>query len=167
MALALKKLVGQFGMSQETSEDCVETMTSRWHRLFAELRAKACARILAQSLPRSFSGGQPTVFTSSPSYIVAYGRLHRSAWRRLLHGAGSAELSCPLFAPPRTPTDSPMTRWSDGFEHTVADISCEDLRALLGGAKNKRDMWHKLRGGGIQRADIECSRNGGKTEHCS
>ena len=31
-----------------------------------------------------------------------------------------------------------MARWSDGFEHSVAEISCEDLQTIVVGFKNTR-----------------------------
>ena len=45
-----------------------------------------------------------------------------------------------LCVPPGAePTDSLVARWSDGLVHSVADISCDDLQTMLGGAEHKID----------------------------
>ena len=76
-------------------------------------------------------------------------------------------MSSPLFWPEGAqPTDSPMARWSDGFEHTVTDITCEELQSTAA-AGTKRDMPTVVWEGSNARAHIECSRNGDKIEHCS
>ena len=118
----------------------LETMTNRLQNL---------CRTVSQSLRKNPSSEFASTFPWSPTatdtaaepgYTVVYDRELRLAWRRSQDGTGPAEMSSPLFAPEGAqPTDSPMARWSDGFEHTVTDITCEELRATAA-ADNKRDM---------------------------
>ena len=158
VSAASKQLVVQFGMSPDSSKDWVETMTDRLQNL---------CRTVSQSLrkkPRSeFAATFPWSATTKDTtaefgYIVGYDRGElRLARRRLHDGTGPAEMLSPLFVPEGAkPTDSPMARWSDGFEHTVTDITCEGLQATAA-ADNKQDMLTAVWEGSIARANIECS----------
>ena len=134
---AFKQLVVQFGMSKDASKDWVETMTNRLQNL-----CKTVSQSLRKNPSSEFASTFPwsptaTDTAAEPGYIVVYDRELRLAWRRLHDGTRPAEMSSPLFAPKGAqPTDSPMARWSDGFEHTMTDITCEELRATAA-ADNK------------------------------
>ena len=156
MSAALKQVV--VGMSQDSSKDWVDTMTNRLQNL---------CRTVSQSLrknPRSeFAATFPWRPTTTDTaaelgYIVGYDRELRLAWRRMQDGTGPTEMSSPLFLPGAAqPTDSSMARWSDGFEHTVTDITC--------GCRQQNETCRLLRGrGSVARANIECSCNGDKIE---
>ena len=76
---------------------------------------------------KKFQWSQATAITSSPSNIVEYDGELRLAWRRLPDGTGTAELSYSPFMPQRAkPTAKAL--WSDGFEHSVVDISRKQKR---------------------------------------
>ena len=142
VSAALRQLVVQFGVSPDSSKDCLETMANRLQNL---------CKTVSQSLRKNPRSEFAASFPWSPTgYIAGYDRELRSAWRRLQDGTGPAEMSSPLFVPEGAqPTDSPMARWSVGFEHTVTDITCEELQATAA-ADNKRDKptvvwWDPLR----------------------
>ena len=127
-------------MSQESSKDWVGTMTNRLQKL---------CRTMSRSLRKNPSSDFADKFLWRPAttdtavelgHTVDYDRELRLAWRRLQDGTRPAEMSSLLFLPEGAQaTDSPMAHWSDGFEHTVTDITCEELQATAA-ADNKRDM---------------------------
>ena len=112
-------------------------------------RLQNFCRTVNQSLRENSRSEFAATFPWSPTttdtaaelgYIAVYDRGLRLAWRRLQVGTGPAQMSSPLFVPEGAqPTDSPMARWSDGFEHTVTEITCEELQATAA-ADDKRDM---------------------------
>ena len=117
---------GPIGKPQETSNDWLETMTNRLQKPTQERKPKLAQE--SQITDKCFTiflhcGARPR----TPIGLASF------AWCDTY----SRDVAPPLLPPCAKPTDSPM---ADEFEHSVADISCEDLRTIVAGTENKRDV---------------------------